>query len=101
MNIVLDSEGYLADTESWNEDVAGELAAREGIGELTGEMMDVIRFMRTYYKNYNSFPILNSVCKNVHQPKECVNEEFIDPLKAWKIAGLPDPGDEVVSYLKR
>lgn len=100
-SVEVDEDGYLSDTEAWNEDVAQALARNEGIDELTGDMMDVIRFMRTYYKNYQMFPILNSVCKNVHQPKECVNEEFIDPLKAWKIAGLPNPGDEVISYLKR
>lgn len=101
MNFNLDEEGYLADTDSWDEDVAKAIAGNEGIDSLTPEMMDVIRFMRSYYQSYNSFPILNAVCKNVHQPQDCVNEEFIDPLKAWKIAGLPDPGDEVVTYLKR
>jgi TusE/DsrC/DsvC family sulfur relay protein len=101
MNFNVDDEGYLVDMSSWDEDVAKAIASNEGIDSLTDEMMDVIRFMRSYYQSYNSFPILNTVCKNVHQPKECVNEEFIDPLKAWKIAGLPDPGDEVVTYLKR
>ena len=101
MNFNVDEEGYLVDVNSWDEDVAKAIASNEGIDTLTDEMMDVIRFMRSYYQNYQSFPILNTVCKNVHQPKECVNEEFIDPLKAWKIAGLPDPGDEVVTYLKR
>lgn len=96
-----DEKGYLKDPESWDEDVARQLAKREGIDNLTDEMMEVIRFMRSFYKTYGSFPILNSVCKNVHQPKECVNEEFIDPLKAWKIAGLPYPGEEVIYYLKR
>jgi tRNA 2-thiouridine synthesizing protein E len=97
----VDEDGYLTDTDSWDENTARALSENEGVGELTGDMMDVIRFMRTYYKNYNSFPILNSVCKNIHQPDDCVNEEFIDPLKAWKIAGLPNPGEEVISYLKR
>jgi len=99
--IKLDDDGYLEDSEEWNENIARGLAKNEGIDELDAGMMDVIRFMRSYFVNYNSFPVLNSVCKNVHQPKECVNEEFIDPLKAWKIAGLPNPGDEVISYLKR
>lgn len=100
-SISLDEDGYLENTEEWDESTARGMAENLGIGELTAEMMDVIRFMRSYYFNYNSFPVLNAVCRNVHQPKECVNDEFIDPLKAWKIAGLPNPGDEVISYLKR
>ncbi|RJQ42352.1 MAG: TusE/DsrC/DsvC family sulfur relay protein [Gaiellales bacterium] len=101
VSVAIDDDGYLAEPENWNEDVARAISENEGVGELTGDMMDVINFMRSYYKNYHSFPILNAVCKNVHQPQECVNEEFIDPLSAWKIAGLANPGEEVVSYLKR
>ena len=97
----VNDNGYLINTDDWNENVAHALAAREDVSKLTPEMMEVLKFMRSYYKNYQSFPILGSVCRNVHQPGECVNEEFVDPLKAWKIAGLPEPVDEVVSYLKR
>lgn len=63
--------------------------------------MEVIKFMRDYHRQFKSFPVLGSVCKNVNQPKDCVNEDFVDPLKAWKIAGLPEPSEEVISYLKR
>lgn len=99
--IELTDEGYLADPDGWNENVAQALAGNEGVPQLTDGMMAIIRFMRSYYMSFQSFPVLNSVCKNVHQPRECVNDEFIDPLKAWKIAGLPEPGEEVIAYLKR
>jgi len=84
-----DAEGFLANPEDWNENVAQAMAAKEGIQVLNEEMLEIIRFMRTYYKKFNAFPILNYVCKNIHQPKECVSEEFMNPEKAWKIAGLP------------
>ena len=32
---------------------------------------------------------LNYVCKHIHQPKECVNEQFVNQEKACKIACLP------------
>lgn len=95
-----DEEGYLANYGDWNEDVAAALAVGEGVEQLTDEMLSVIRFMRDYYEKYESFPILGTVCKNVSQPKGCVQEEFIDPLAAWKIAGLPKPGEEVLAYLQ-
>lgn len=97
--ITLDNEGYLLDFNDWNEDVACALAEKEDVEELTKERMDIIRFIREYYKQYNFFPVLNAVCKNVHQPKNCINEKFIDPIKAWKIAGLPKPDDMVVNLL--
>ncbi len=99
--IMLDDEGYLSDFDSWDPKVACGLAEHEGIDELTNERIEVIKFMREYFTKFHSFPILGSVCKNVHQPKDCVNEDFVDPLKAWKIAGLPKPSEEVKSYLKR
>ncbi len=99
--IKLDEEGYLEDFQEWNEKTACGIAEKEGIEELTNEKIEVIKFMRDYYEKFESFPVLGSVCKNVHQSKNCVNEDFVDPLKAWKIAGLPKPSEEVISYLKR
>jgi len=98
--INLDDDGYLVDYEDWNETIARELAEREGAGELTKDKMDILIFMRNYYKEYNFFPILRFVCKNVGQPRNCVTEKFIEPVIAWKIAGLPNPGDEVNMFRK-
>ena len=95
ITINLDNDGFLLNIEDWNETAANALAEREGLGTLTKDQLDVLKFMREYYKKYNFFPILRYVCKNVHQPKNCVNEEFMNPVQAWKIAGLPNPGDEV------
>lgn len=87
--ITLDDEGYLNNPKDWDEDVAQVIAGREGLERLTAEQVTIIKFMREYYGKYNAFPILNYVCKNIRQPRDCVNEEFINPDKAWKIAGLP------------
>ncbi|MGC2063481.1 MAG: TusE/DsrC/DsvC family sulfur relay protein [Thermodesulfovibrionales bacterium] len=100
IRITLDDDGYLVHDEDWNETVARALAEREGAGELTKDKMDILIFMRNYYKEYNFFPILRFVCKNVGQPRDCVTEKFIEPVIAWKIAGLPNPGDEVNMFRK-
>lgn len=87
----VDDEGYLVDFEDWDENVACALAEREGIGLPAKDQMDIMKFMRDYYRKFSSFPILNAVCRNVHQPNDCTYEQFPDPMKAWKIAGLPKP----------
>lgn len=92
LKIEVDNDGFLVNFDDWNEKVACAIADREGVEELTQDRMEIIRFTRAYFKEYNSVPILRAVCKNIHQPKDCVNEKFIDPLKSWKIAGLPNPG---------
>jgi TusE/DsrC/DsvC family sulfur relay protein len=98
--INIDDEGYLLNFEDWNDDIACALAEREGIEELTKEKLEILKFIREYYRKYNFFPILNAVCKNVHQPKNCITEQFMDPLKAWKLAGLPRPSEEIVNIVE-
>jgi tRNA 2-thiouridine synthesizing protein E len=96
--ILVDENGFLARAEDWNEDVAHILAEREGVKDLTDEKMEIVRFMRNYYAKHHAFPILNYVCKNIHQPRECVSGAFDNPMTAWKIAGLPDPS--TISFVK-
>jgi TusE/DsrC/DsvC family sulfur relay protein len=98
--IAVDEEGYLADFHQWNEKVAKELAQREGIKELSEDQLASLRFIREHYEKYNFFPIVSSVCKYLHKPKGCVQEEFLNPLLAWKLAGLPRPEEPVISLLK-
>jgi len=103
IQVEVDEEGYLIRFDDWNEKIACALAEREGIltcCPLTEERMDILKFLRRYYMKFNSFPIVHSVCKNVRQPKDCLNEQFIDPIQAWKIAGLPKPTTEVLAYIK-
>ena len=100
LKINVDDEGFLENPDDWNEKVACALAEKEGVEELTSDRLEIISFLREHYKKYNFFPILSSICKNVHQPRECVNEEFMSPLTAWKVAGLPKPNRQVVGYLR-
>ena len=88
-DIALDSEGFLLSGEDWSEDVAKKIAVKEGLDHLNEEQLEIITSMRAYYFKYKVFPILNNVCKIAHQPKQCVNEQFLNPEIAWKIAGLP------------
>jgi tRNA 2-thiouridine synthesizing protein E len=86
-----DEAGFLLHEEEWNEEVAEILAAEEGLTDFGGEKKAIVRYMRDYYHANKAFPILQSVCRKVSQKPQCVKDEFIDPMKAWKIAGLPKP----------
>ena len=87
--VTINKDGFLADMNDWNEDIALVLASREGMEKLASEQLDILRFMRGYYEKYHAFPNLKFVCKSIGQSRECVNDEFINPEHAWKIAGLP------------
>ncbi len=97
--IEVDNDGCLVHFDDWDEDVAQALAAREGIEELGPDRINMLKFIRWYYQTYDYFPIVNQICKKIHEPKDCVQEKFINPLIAWKIAGLPHPEEPIVSLL--
>jgi tRNA 2-thiouridine synthesizing protein E len=86
ITINVDDEGYL-------------LNAEVDECDLTDDRLEILRFMRDYYMRFESFPIVRQVCKNVHQDNECLYEQFIDPLKAWKIAGLPKPTPDAIARI--
>lgn len=103
ISIPLDQEGYITDFESWTEEIACILAAKEGVFQecpLDKEKMDILKFIREYYKKFEAFPIVRAVCKQVGQSKNCQYEQFPNPLIAWKIAGLPKPTPEVFANIK-
>ncbi len=95
LKISVDENGFLVHSDEWNEAVAQALGEREGMGRLSEDQLDILRFMREYYHKHHFFPIVRFVCKNIGQPRNCVTEKFMDPVTAWKIAGLPNPGEEV------
>lgn len=101
--ITLDPDGYLEDIESWNEKTACALADHEGVSDtcpLSEDQMDILKFIREYYRKFEAFPIVRAVCKNVGQPKDCQYTHFPDPIVAWKIAGLPKPTPEVLAKIR-
>lgn len=90
--IQVDDEGYLENVEDWDEIVACALAEREGASKvcpLRKEQTEILKFIRKYYKKFNSVPVVRAVCTNVNQPKDCEYIQFPDPRVACKIAGIP------------
>jgi tRNA 2-thiouridine synthesizing protein E len=87
--LLVDENGYLIRSEDWDEEVAMALAAQEGLPSLSPDQMVIIRFMRGYFLKNGVFPVLKQVCRITHQKGDCVYQQFVNPEKAWKIAGLP------------
>jgi TusE/DsrC/DsvC family sulfur relay protein len=98
--VAIDEDGYLVNTGEWDEYVARALADRMGLGELSGDKIEILKFIHEYHKKYNFFPMLRAVCKHVNKPRDCMIDEFEVPLVAWKLAGLPHPDEPVISLLE-
>ncbi|HYA38476.1 MAG TPA: TusE/DsrC/DsvC family sulfur relay protein [Candidatus Methylomirabilis sp.] len=94
-----DEDGLLKDPKQWNETVAAEIARREGIGRLSEEHWEVIRSLREHYARFGVAPAMTNVCRQHGKPKNWVHDLFQTCLNAWRVAGLPNPGEEAKAYL--
>jgi tRNA 2-thiouridine synthesizing protein E len=94
-----DEDGLLANPEAWSEELAREIARREGLGELGPEHWEVIRALREHYSSYGVAPAMSQVCRRHHKDRHWVHDLFQTCLNAWRVAGLPNPGEEAKSYL--
>src|ERR1700675_4153739 len=89
----VDAEGFLIDPEQWNVRIAEEIAATNGIPELTERHWLVVRFMRERYLASGTAPSIRSLGKESGVPVKELYELFPKgPAKlAAKIGGIPKP----------
>jgi tRNA 2-thiouridine synthesizing protein E len=86
-------EGFFTDPDQWTEAMADELAAAEGIENLTEDHWRVIRFMRSEYFEKGTGPTVRMLGKaSGVSVKELYQLFPKGPAKvAAKIAGIPKP----------
>ena len=91
--LALDADGHLANMNDWSEDVARELAAQEGITELTPQHWAVINFMRQVFAKEGDAPSIRRLTKESGVDTKTLYQLFPKgpAKKAAKIAGLPKP----------
>jgi tRNA 2-thiouridine synthesizing protein E len=99
MEIQTTDNGYLVNTEDWNEGVMNAIAAEEGI-EMTKDHIDVIEFLRDRYFNHaGDLPNLRNIIKGMGEiwtDRKVDSKSLFDlfPLnpskQAGRIAGLPE-----------
>ncbi len=95
----LDKDGFLADLNDWNEEVAVKLAASENI-ELSDAHWEILHLLRRFYQEFEISPAMRPLSRYIRQ--ELGNDKAGSiyllqlfpgsPAKlAAKIAGLPRP----------
>lgn len=91
--VEVDAEGFLQRPEQWTEEMADEIAAQNGIDELTDRHRQVVDFMRRTYLETGSAPSIRTLGKVSGVPIKELYQLFPKgPAKlAAKIAGIPKP----------
>jgi tRNA 2-thiouridine synthesizing protein E len=94
-----DEEGYLSNLSDWNEDVAASMAGVDGC-DLSDNHWEVIKFLRSYYEEYQIAPAVRVLTKAIGKKlgKDKGNSKYLYELfpygpakQACKYAGLPKP----------
>jgi tRNA 2-thiouridine synthesizing protein E len=89
----VDKEGFMQQPDQWDEEVALLFAASEGIEEMTDKHWAVVRFIREYWEEHDTAPMVRKLCQASGVSLREVYKLFTSgPAKgACKIAGLPKP----------
>ena len=91
--VELNEEGFFVHPEQWTEEMAPELARREGIDELTERHWIVLRFMRKEFFEKGTGPTVRVLGKTSGVSVKELYQLFPKgPAKiAARIAGIPKP----------
>ena len=94
-----DEDGFLINPEIWNKTLASQVAEQSGIGQLTTAHLNIIRFVREKYLSIGSIPPMRRICREFGYERDAVQGLFGGCKQLWKVAGLPNPGEEAKTYM--
>jgi TusE/DsrC/DsvC family sulfur relay protein len=91
--VEVDAEGFMTDPGQWSREIGEQIAAENGIDELTDRHWTVIDFMREAYLENGTAPSIRTLGKASGVPIKELYQLFPKgPAKlAAKIAGIPKP----------
>ena len=98
-DIHLDEYGLLLNPEIWDTNIASQMASQLGITRLTKDHWEIIDALRLHFDRFGVAPAMHNICQANHQSRDWVHNHFHNCLNAWRVAGLPDPGEEAKAYL--
>ncbi len=94
-----DEDGFLIDPASWSEELAEHLANLiEGI-RLTEAHWRIIYFVRSRVLRTGAIPPMRIICRQLGTERDAVKGLFGGCLNLWRIAGLPNPGEEAKAHM--
>jgi len=96
--VLFDEDGYLVDQNVWSEQLGAEIADEEGVGPLTEKHWRVLHHVRDKYFRIGALPSMRRVCRETALSKAQIYALFGGCLVIWRIAGLPNPGEEAKAY---
>jgi tRNA 2-thiouridine synthesizing protein E len=98
-SLPLNAEGFLLDRRQWDRTVAQQLADQYGLGPLSPTQWQIIDYIRDRYLRLGAIPPIRHLCRKLGIEREAVKKSFGGCRQLWQIAGLPNPGEEALTYM--
>lgn len=96
---MFDADGFLLAPEVWSEALAKQIAKADGMNELSQVQLKLLHTLRNEYKKTGAVTALSHICHLDGQQPDCLQQLFPSPKQAWRLAGLPNPGEEAKAYM--
>ena len=94
-----DADEFLVNSACWTQEVAQAIAHAREIALVTPEHWAILAFLRDYHSRFSAVPPLRCVSRVRKLPRGALNRLFGTYIEAWRIAGLPNPGEEAKTYM--
>ncbi len=98
-NPLFDHDGFMVKSTDWSRKMASQIAKEEGLYPLTMNHWITINYARNHFLKFEQPPLLRRMCRDTGLNKSEVKALFGSCRTMWRIAGLPNPGDEAMSYM--
>ena len=94
-----DEDGFLVNPDCWSHELATQVADQADLGILNKAHWNIIRFIREKYLSIGAIPPMRHICREFGYERDAVQGLFGGCTQLWKIAGLPNPGEEAKAYM--
>lgn len=96
---LFDEDGFLINPNLWTNELASQLAEQAELGSLNKAHWNIIQFIREKYLNLGAIPPMRSICRKFGYERDAIQGLFGGCTQLWKVAGLPNPGEEAKAYM--
>lgn len=97
---LFDESGFLRDPDRWNESLAREMARADGFVDLDPTQLAILHSLREAWARHHGLPALCHIShRHGLRPQELEALFHHSDREAWRLAGLPHPGDEALAYM--
>ena len=99
LSLLFDKDGFFINPQQWDLALAQRIAHSEDMGEMGALQQELLLTLRDEFQKFGAVTALSHICHLNGLDADCLHQLFHSPRQAWRIAGLPNPGEEAKAYL--